>query len=134
MLKDWQSQGLMTHLFGTGHIANGSHNDYLQVLFHGGWVGLSIYLCLLGAVGWSIARLLWERIDIWAIAALFLFIMWIVDTIGLVVSVYSGYQWLVWGIIGFCLRHRRDQGHGSYEPAATSAAMRARFPNLVGAA
>jgi O-antigen ligase len=124
--------GLLTHLFGTGQMANGAHNDYLQVLFHGGYLGLSIYVALLCTVGWTIGRLLWQRLDIWAIAALFMFIMWMVDTIGLVPSVYSGYQWLVWGIIGFCLRYRADDRLRSQREIAPAAS--ARFANLLGAA
>jgi hypothetical protein len=130
MVREWQSLGPIAHLFGTGHMANGAHNDYIQVLFHGGWIGLCIYVALLFAVGWAIGRLLWTRLDIWAIAALFVFIMWMVDTIGLVPSVYSGYQWLVWGIVGFSLRYRQDEKlsvHTEMLPL-----MPKRFANLLG--
>jgi O-antigen ligase len=134
MAKEWQAKGLMAHLFGAGHIANGAHNDYLQVLFHGGWIALGIYVALLCAVGWRIGRLLWERLDVWAIAALFVFIMWIVDTIGLVPSVYSGYQWFVWGIVGFCLRHRQDEKLRVHEEKKMVPASPKRFANLMGVA
>jgi hypothetical protein len=100
------------------------------VLFHGGLLGLGIYITLLCSVGWAIARSLWERCDIWAIAPLFVFIMWIVDTIGLVPSAYSGYQWFVWGIIGFCLRHRQEEKLRVHTEIA--AVTPKRFPNLVG--
>jgi O-antigen ligase len=132
MAREWESLGLIAHIFGTGHMANGAHNDYLQVLFHGGWLGLGIYAALLCAVGWAIGRLLWQRLDIWAIAALFVFIMWMVDTIGLIPSAYSGYQWFVWGIIGFSLRYRQDERlrvHTDILPATPH-----RFQNLLGAA
>ena len=132
MLKQWQGLGLIAQMFGAGKMANGAHNDYLQILFHGGWVGLVIYIALLFSIGWSIGRLMWKRLDVWAIAALFVFIMWIVDTIGLVPSAYSGYQWFVWGVIGFCLRHRQDEVLAPQ--AATHAAAAPRFPNLLGAA
>jgi hypothetical protein len=131
MAKEWQSLDPVAQLFGAGRVATGAHNDYLQVLFHGGLFGLFIYLVLLGAVGWSIARAFWQKCDIWAIAPLFVFIMWIVDTIGLVPSAYSGYQWFVWGIIGFCLRHRRDERRRAHVEIAPAAPV--RFPNLVGA-
>jgi O-antigen ligase len=132
MAEKWRSMPLMTHLFGTGQMANGAHNDYLQVLFHGGYLGLCIYVALLCAVGWAIGRLLWHRLDVWGIAALFMFIMWMVDTIGLVPSVYSGYQWLVWGVIGFCLRYRGDEKLRSQREIAPAASP--RFANLLGAA
>jgi O-antigen ligase len=129
LAKEWLSLDPIAQLFGAGQIATGAHNDYLQVLFHGGFVGLTIYISLLSAVGLSIGRLLWMRRDIWAIAPLFVFIMWIVDTIGLVPSAYSGYQWFVWGIIGFCLRHRQDEKLRIY---GTAEVIPKRFPNLVG--
>jgi len=131
LVKEWQSLDQIAKLLGAGRIAAGAHNDYLQVLFHGGLVGLFIYIALLAAVGWAIGRALLERCDIWSIAPLFVFIMWIVDTIGLVPSVYSGYQWFVWGIVGFCLRHRREEK--LHVRSETALQPQVRFPNLMGA-
>lgn len=131
LTKEWQALGPFAKVFGAGQVATGAHNDYLQVLFHGGLIGLCIYAALLCSVGWAIGRSLWERCDIFAIAPLFVFIMWIVDTIGLVPSAYSGYQWFVWGVIGFCLRHRQDEKQPV--PAAIEGTRPARFPNLMGA-
>jgi O-antigen ligase len=135
MAKAWQSLGFMDHVFGTGHMANGAHNDYLQVLFHGGYVGLGIYIVLLLGVAWLILRYALRRIDTYVIAALFVFIMWMVDTVGLVPSAYSGYQWFAWGVIGFCLRYRQDEPlrAADVSPAVASAPA-PRFANLVGAA
>jgi hypothetical protein len=130
LVKEWIALGPFAQMFGAGQIATGAHNDYLQILFHGGLVGLCVYVLLLFSIGWAIVRSLWERRDIWAIAPLFVFIMWIVDTIGLVPSAYSGYQWFVWGIIGFCLRHRQDEAlrvHNAIAPQVPR-----QFPNLVG--
>jgi hypothetical protein len=132
LAKQWLSLDPVAQMFGAGHAATGAHNDYLQVLFHGGLIGLCIYVALLCAVGWAIGRSLWDRRDIWAIAPLFVFIMWIVDTIGLIPSAYSGYQWFVWGIVGLCLRHRQDER--LFIPNAAAAPMPKSYPNLVGAA
>lgn len=132
MAKEWQSLGTFAHTFGAGRMANGAHNDYLQVLFHGGYVGLGIYFILLASVGWLVGRCLWQKIDIWAITALFVFIMWMVDTIGLIPSAFSGYQWFAWGIIGFCLRYRQDQAR-VVQTQPLPVAPR-RFANLLDAA
>lgn len=132
LLNEWQALGPVAKLLGAGHIASGAHNDYLQILFHGGLVGLGIYVVLLVAIGGKIACMLLQKSDIWATAALFTFIMWIVDTIGLVPSAYSGYQWFVWGIIGFCLRRRQSE----VAPLSSDLQPRLvpRFENLLGAA
>ena len=131
MIQEWQSLDRIAQMFGAGHVATGAHNDYLQILFHGGIVGITIYIVLLGAIGWSIARLLINKSDVWAVAALLAFIMWIVDTIGLVPSAYSGYQWFVWGIIGLCLRMRQEENLTISEPITTISVK--RFRNLMGA-
>jgi hypothetical protein len=131
MLNEWRSLDPVAQVFGAGHLAIYAHNDYLQILFHGGLAGLAIYLTLLCAVGWAIMSLVFKKADIWAIAALFAFIMWIVDTMGLVPSAYSGYQWFVWGTIGFCLRRRRDPQFDAEDVAVP--ARSPRFANLLGA-
>ena len=106
--SDWQRLPFLGKIFGAGHTALGAHNDYLQILFQGGILGVTIYLILLFSVGWSLVRNLIKKVDPLAVAALMAFTMWLIDTVGLVPSAYSGYQWLVWGVIGLSLRLRQD--------------------------
>jgi len=133
--NDWQSSSQLGQWLGAGRVAFGAHNDYLQVLIHGGMLGLVIYMLLLITVGWSIARLLLKRCDPWAVAALLAYIMWMVDTIGLVPSAYSGYQWFVWGIIGYSLRKRQDETRHvqQLEGASSVHPTPLPFENLMGA-
>jgi len=86
---------------------------------------------LLLSVASVIVKLLARRLDVYSIAALLAFIMWIVDAMGLVPSAYSGYQWFVWGLVGLCLRRRQDDAVvvGSF-PAS---GQKSRFENLLGA-
>jgi hypothetical protein len=109
LLDEWSQLDSTQKIFGAGKPALGAHNDYLQILYHGGYVGLTIYVLLLLAVFWRIALDLLERRDPWSVAALLVFIMWMVDTIGLIPSAYSGYQWFVWGVIGLCARRRANE-------------------------
>jgi hypothetical protein len=134
IFNDWQSSSQVGQWLGAGRIAFNAHNDYLQILIHGGLIGVGIYVLLLASVGWSIAGLLLKRCDTWAVAALLAFIMWMVDTIGLVPSAYSGYQWFVWGIIGYSLRKRQDEARQVEQPAGESVAgpVPRRFENLLG--
>jgi O-antigen ligase len=108
MLEERESFTSTQRLFGSGQMALGAHNDYIQVLFHGGVVGLLLYIGLLLGIFVRIVLDLLRRMDPWSVAALLAFIMWMVDTIGLVPSAYSGYQWFVWGIIGLAFRKRDD--------------------------
>ncbi|MGP0085673.1 MAG: O-antigen ligase family protein [Steroidobacteraceae bacterium] len=131
MLKEWHALPLVRQLFGAGKGALGAHNDYLQILFHGGVVGLAIYVVLLLSVWVAIIRLLMLRLDVYSIAALLAFIMYNVDAIGLVPSAYSGYQWFVWGLIGLCLRRRQDGNRVAFAPPRAQEVR--RFANLLGA-
>lgn len=104
LMDTWQQLGLVQKLFGAGHNAAGAHNDYLQILFHGGIFGLMIYVTLLLVSGYHLVKNVLARPDTFSVAGLLAFIMWMVDTVGLVPSIYPGYQWFVWGVIGLSLR------------------------------
>ncbi len=120
MLADWQHLHWAAKLFGSGKAAIGAHNDYLQILFHGGALGLGIYVSLLLAIGARILGDLRRATDPLSVGALMLFIMWMVDAVGLVPSAYPGYQWFVWGMVGLSFA-RHAQGH----PASTDAEAQA---------
>ncbi len=109
VLDRWKDYSWPAQFFGSGEVATGMHNDYLQILFHGGILGLILYLVLLTVVGIRILSNLRERIDPTAVGALMLYLMWLVDTIGLVPSAYPGYQWFVWGFIGLSFRMREEE-------------------------
>jgi O-antigen ligase len=100
----WQQLGIAHKIFGSGHEGLGLHNDFLQILVHGGIVGLTLYVVLLVGIGSRVVRAVAVRRDACATGAVMLFIMWIVDAIGLVPSAYSGYQWFVWGCLALFLR------------------------------
>lgn len=108
MLAHWNTLSWMEKTFGSGEVATGAHNDYLLFLFHGGMFGLAVYFLLLAAVGITIARNLWRQVEPLSLAACLVFLMWLVDSIGLVPSAYPGYQWFVWGVIGLSLRRRAE--------------------------
>lgn len=90
-------------LVGDGNV-RAAHNDYLSTLLAGGLIGLVIYVALLWTMGSRIIRLYWRERSPLNVAALMLFAMWIIDTIGLTPRLYPSYQWLAWGIIGLAIR------------------------------
>ena len=67
-------------------------------------LSLVAYILLLVMIGWKIFRNLAQNFSRLNMAALMIFLMWLVDTIGLVPSLYPGYQWYVWGFIGLAFR------------------------------
>lgn len=114
MMNEWERLPAMSQWFSSGKMATGAHNDFLQMLFHGGIVGLVMYLSLLIVIGVRIVKNLLVKADELAVAALMVYLMWLIDSIGLVPSAYPSEQWLVWGLIGMSLRMRADAA--SQEP------------------
>lgn len=103
MLTSFQKASVIEQFFGLW-AAKGAHNDYLQKLFSGGFIGLGIYLLLLTRIGMRVAAInLRRRTPINLVAAM-VFCGWMIDTIGVVPSVYPGYQWYAWGLIGLALK------------------------------
>jgi hypothetical protein len=113
------------------------------MLFHGGVVGLVIYLSLLIVIGVRIGRNLLAKADEMTVAALMMYLMWLIDAVGLVPSAYPAEQWLVWGLIGMSLRTRADAegqepmreavlDRDEYSPESplTPAIVQRRFPLL----
>lgn len=117
MLSEWERFHWVAKLFGSGKVAIGAHNDYLQILFHGGALGLGIYVALLAALGFRILTNLRRGADPLSVGALMLFIMWMVDAVGLVPSAYPGYQWFVWGMVGLSVARRAHEHPGSIAAA-----------------
>ena len=142
LVTEWSSAPWSGRVFGTGKVGLGAHNDYLQILFHGGLIGLTLYLLLLVSIGFRIVKNLRRRIDPLAVAAFMVFLSWMVDTIGLVPSAYSGYQWFVWGVIGLSMRMRQEQERQGLKrevvrpapPAVTASTVidARRFPLVAG--
>jgi O-antigen ligase len=108
MIDEWKQFSAFAQVFGSGHRATGSHNDYVQLLIHGGIVGLVLYVALLAAIGTRLMRNVFARRSPLNVAATMAFGMWLIDSIGLVPSVYPPYQWFVWGLIGLAARIDAD--------------------------
>lgn len=110
-MEGWSELNLLSQIFGSGHIMTGAHNDYLMMLYHGGIVGLLIYVVLLSAMGVRIVREMRRKVDRLGIAALMLYLTFLIETVGLVPSAYPHFQWLVWGMVGLFLRKRHDEAN-----------------------
>ncbi|MEE9556814.1 MAG: hypothetical protein V3V76_06100, partial [Candidatus Adiutricales bacterium] len=100
----WKSSSNFNKFFGLGSSGGAAHNDYLKTLISGGILSLVAYILLLVMIGWKILRNLAQNFSRLNMAALMIFLMWLVDTIGLVPSMYPSYQWYVWGFIGLAFR------------------------------
>jgi len=131
LMEQWNKLPLANQMLGSGHIATGAHNDYIQVMFHGGYIGLLIYVSLLVCIMARVVGDLRRRRDAYSVAALLAMIMWLVDTMGLVPSAYSGYQWFVWGVVGLCLRRREDELRSAAVEATAPLDVAADVPTRV---
>ena len=106
ILQEWSQLSVGEQWFGAGRRATDAHNDYLQLLIHGGIVGVLLYVALLATVGVSLLWRAW-RGSLLGVIGLMAFTLWLIDSIGLVPSSYPGYQWFVWGLIGLALAAER---------------------------
>jgi hypothetical protein len=116
LIKDWSKFGLIQQLFGSGHMQLDAHNDYLMMLYHGGIMGVLIYISLLMVTGFKLVRSVWNKTNPLGVAALMLYSGYMIDTAGLVPSTYPHYQWLVWGVIGLYMRLHRETNWGLLMP------------------
>lgn len=91
-------------MFGLGIAGGRTHNDYLRVLVGGGIVGLFVYVLLLSVMGLRVLRNLFLDFNPLSIMAFMIFMMWMLDTIGLSPGLYPAYQWYIWGFVGLALR------------------------------
>jgi O-antigen ligase len=102
--ESYKNAGTFNQMFGLGVSGGGTHNDYLRVLMGGGILGLVVYVTLLGMIGWKVALKVLSRASPLTIMALMIYLMWLLDTIGLSPGLYPSYQWYVWGFIGLALK------------------------------
>ena len=106
MWDAWTVMEPLAQVFGSGEKSTGAHNDYLLMLFHGGVVGLALYVTLLVCAFTRVLANLRRDPQPLDVAAFMVLCLWLVDSIGLVPSAYPGYQWFVWGFVGLALRMR----------------------------
>ncbi len=102
-LQEFANRPLVVQIFGNGNPSN-AHNDFLIRLMSGGVIGLFIYVVLLGSIAMAILRNYRRGPSPLNVMAIMIFVMWLVDTVGLHPSLYPSYQWYVWGFIGLSLR------------------------------
>lgn len=103
ILYEFSRRELVFQVFGDGHGRN-AHNDYIYRLSAGGYLGLCLYIVLVGLIGWRVFVQYVRSKSPLNTMAVMLFLMWLVDSIGLVPSNYPTFQWFVLGLIGLALR------------------------------
>lgn len=119
--NEWQNANIFVKMFGSGQAGTGAHNDYIFAVTRSGIIGLSTYVMLLGWTGISILWSLLRGVTPLRLSAIMLFILWLIETVGLVPSGYPSFQWFAWGFLGFSLRLDRDEGSWAHDTFMTKA-------------
>lgn len=102
-LGEYWDSSLIEQMFGTGR-AVPAHNDFLVKMISSGILGTVLYALLLWVVGVKLVRNYFRERSPLNVMGLMVFVMWMVDTIGLSPSIYTSYQWYAWGIMGLAIR------------------------------
>jgi hypothetical protein len=116
LLEKYSNATIFEKMFGSS-TAFGVHNDYLQKLFYGGVVGLAIYVVLLWNIGNRVALLFLKNKSPINLMAAMVFSGWMIDTVGVVPSLYPGYQWYVWGLIGLAIKELEFEKESDETPS-----------------
>jgi O-antigen ligase len=103
-LQAWQKAPILLKVMGMGDKAVGEHNDFLRSLVSTGVIGLFLYLTLLASVGIRLFINCTRDPTPLNIVGVMIYVMWWVDSMGLVPGAYTSYQWFAWGFIGLALR------------------------------
>ena len=101
--RQWKEGSLVTKLFG-GRTAGAPHNDFLRILIVHGVFGLTVYVSLLAIIGWKLCQKVLSQRTPLAVIGVMIFAGWLVDSMGLVPTMYPAYQWYALGFFGLTLR------------------------------
>ena len=102
----FKHSSLQNIIFGMGKYSFytiSAHNDILRVLFANGIIGLIVYLALLGKAGFLVVKRFVRGRSPFALLGVLTFIALIIDSIGTMPTMYPGYQWFAWGVLGLAL-------------------------------
>ncbi len=99
----WKGYDFFSKLLGSGKNPP-VHNDYFRKLFANGIIGVTMYIIILLSIGFLVSKNAMNNMTPLNIVAVMVYLMYMLDTIGVSPSMYPGYQWFVWGFVGLALR------------------------------
>nr|MDA3787834.1 hypothetical protein [Desulfobacula sp.] len=103
ILQSWGKLNIVYKIMGSGKLVP-AHNDYLRSLVTNGIIGVTIYIIVLLLIGFLVIKNALKKMTPLNIVAVMVYLMYMLDTIGVSPSMYSGYQWFVWGFVGLALK------------------------------
>lgn len=104
MITQFSESDIVQQLFGYNYlIGRRAHNDFVRILIASGFIGLMIYIVILFTLGRSVLRSFIEHRDIISIAAIVVFIAFIIDSVGLTMTLQPGYCWVTFGIMSISI-------------------------------
>lgn len=101
--EKWQNSGPIEQIIGTGHMGS-YHSEFLRVLITNGLVGLIVYLFILAFIGLRVAGNVMKKNSPLNVMALMIYLMFILDCIGLTPGVYPSYMIYIFGFLMLSIR------------------------------
>ncbi len=95
---------LLEQLFGYRFtIGIRAHNDFLRILISNGYIGIFLYTLFILSIMLKVFKSYLQYKDGIALGAVLLLISFLIDSIGLTPSIYTGYSWIVFGVISLSI-------------------------------
>jgi O-antigen ligase len=101
-IDQWADSGVIGQLFGTG-LGQSAHSEFVRVLVSCGIVGFILFLVMYALVGMKIALNFLQKATPLSVMGCMLFLMLLIDSVGLVPSQFPAYQWFVIGLMSLSI-------------------------------
>lgn len=80
-----------------------SHNDFLRIIISYGYIGFLLYSIFIFRIAFKVIISYKKHKDGLAFGAILLLVSFLIDSIGLTPSIYTGYSWIVFGVISLSI-------------------------------
>lgn len=107
-ISDFKNMPTLNKLFGKKQSVMHAGDDYLMIFKNSGVIGLVTYLILLSITIHTLVRGYSTNNDVFAIAGILIFAMYVLASCGAHPLRIPRFQWFTWGMVGFVLSKQKS--------------------------
>lgn len=103
-LSQYDESDIISKAFGLSYIVGrNTHNDFLRILVSNGFFGLGLYVITLLSLLFYLLKSYYANRDILSILSIVLFVAFIIDSVGLTMTLQPAYCWFSFGIMSLSI-------------------------------